>query len=90
MTEQRTLVHLETENNRADEAREVLKLLRGDLEYQNRYSGPIETWRSAAPDAPTRIAMYLKGDVQQEVESRLSAISPAFEVRVEVWDELDL
>ncbi|WP_330306200.1 MULTISPECIES: hypothetical protein [unclassified Streptomyces] len=76
MAEQRTLVHIETTNSQANDAREVLKLLRGDLQFQNRYSGPIETWRSAAQNAPTQLVMYLAGDVKQEVESRLAAMSP--------------
>jgi hypothetical protein len=90
VTEQRTLVHIETKISLANDAREVLKLLRGDLRYQNLYSGPIETWRSTAQDAPTQLGMYLAGDVKQEVEGRLAAMNPDFDVRVEVWEELDL
>jgi len=90
MTHQRTQVHIATTNDQVNEARALLKTLRDDLAYDGRYTAPIETWRSIAPDAPTQLTMYLAGDVEGEVESRLSAMNPAFDVSVEVWEDLNL
>jgi len=92
MTEPRTLVHIATTYSRTYEASELLKTLRNNLKIDTRYTGPIERCRpnGGNPDDPQEILMFLEGDVVDEVERRVTEMSPAFKVSVEVWEDFNL
>ncbi|NUS26078.1 MAG: hypothetical protein HOV92_17900 [Streptomyces sp.] len=90
MPEQRTVVTITTTVDRAHEARELLKTLRGQLAFQRRGPGTVENLRPPAdPSTPMYLTVYLNGDVQDEVESRLAAMNTTFHTTVEVWEELN-
>lgn len=84
MSELRTMVNVKTTNRRRHEAREMLRVLRDELALQQGRPGPVENWRSPTPDSPTEITIFLEGDVKAEVERRLAAMNPEFDVSVEV------
>ncbi|WP_406157716.1 hypothetical protein [Streptomyces canus] len=90
MPELRTVVHIATTHSRANEARELLKTLQRDLNFDRYYTGPVENWRAGGADDPRQLTMFLAGDVHSEVESRLSDMAPTFDVSVDVWEELNL
>lgn len=76
----RTFVSMTVRNDRLEEGRQALwTLVTGPL-------GPVEVYRSDAPDAFTTIVTSLPGDVRDEVKERLDSITD-LEYEAELRDE---
>lgn len=76
----RTFVSMTVRNDRLEEGRQALwTLVTGPF-------GPVEVYRSNAPDAFTTIVTSLPGDVRDEVKEQLDSITD-LEYEVELRSE---